>query len=768
MNSKFGLTQNKIHLLIWLACVLLSLAVLIKNSDQIKIEGNLTALLGQSHTVPTEVDKQLSSAVNDSLLWLVKAKTLAAAQQAAGEFVQQLSQLAKLYDIQAQDTAQQTAWQQYFFHHRAMLLTPSLKAALTDPAHYFTYIQSQLYSPVAGVSLQELAQDPLLLTRQQLLQQKQRLQSDNGWLYVKYQDDFYLLIRAKTNAQDLNEKAELVEKINQITTQLTAKNEINIYRRGALFFSHAAAESVERDITIIGTGSLLGIILLLLLVFRSLYPFLLLTSSLFTAMLFGTLATWWWFGEIHLLTLGLSSCLIGVSTDYSLHFLVKRFYASNKSTHLQSPPLNGLKVPLIIAFITTALCYGVMLFVPLAILQQMAVFAIFGLFGALFTVMLAYPCLTVRIKPLTFRYPAVIMGYLQQWQTQRWLRAFTLLLFMLSLLLVSRIQINDDVRLLQSRDPALLQDEQIISQVLQQHNELQYFIVQADNLNDLLANSYTLMQLLQQPAYRTALQPALQLENYIQPIEQQQQNYQQIDRTLTALLPQLNELSEEIIDKYPQQTVSFADFLQGEVGKLFRELYQQHQGKHYLLIPLTKSDSQLANALAAQSENISYHNITQEWSDLFQQTRVHILHILLVSVVIVFILLSWCLTWRKALAIVAVLVLAMSLATATLTLTGQYFNLFSALALMLLLGMGIDYGVFMAKAQTDKQANIESNKETSLSFLAIWLSALTTLLSFGLLTLSETKALVSFASVLCVGISCVFIFIPLVLNIKKT
>lgn len=759
MNRINGLKQNKFNVLIWLVCVLFSLAVLIKHSQQIKIEGSLTVLLGHSHTVPTEVDKQLSRVINDSIVWLIKAKKLAIAQQAASKFVQKLSQLDQIYDIQAQDRVQQHLWQQYFFNHRAMLLTPTLKATLSDPERYFAYIQSQIYSPVTGVSAHELQQDPLLLTRQQLLQQKQKLQSDNGWLYVKYQDDFYLLIRAKTNAQGLNEKAQLVEKISQITTQITSQEAVNIYTRGALFFSHAASESVERDITIVGIGSLFGIILLLFAVFRSFYPLLLLTCSLFTAMLFGTLATWWWFGEIHLLTLGLSSCLIGVSTDYSLHFLVKRFYASDK---YKPYSLMGLKVPLIIAFVTTALCYGVMLFIPLVILQQIAIFAIFGLFGALFTVMLCYPWFTQRVKLLVFRYPTLFTGYLQLWQTQRWILPITLLLFVISLFLVSKVKINDDIRLLQSRDPVLLQDEQIISNVLQQNNELQYFIVQGDNLDDLFENSHLLMSLLQEPNYRTALQPVFNLDNYIQPIAQQQQNYQQTNQTLTALLPQLNELSEDIISEYPQQIVRFEDFLQGEKGKVFRELYQQYQGKHYLLIPLTKSDSQLAKNIAAQSANISYHNITQEWSDLFQQTREHILQILFVSVVIVFILLSCFFTWRKSLVIVAVLVLSMSFGTATLTLTGQYFNLFSALALMLLLGMGIDYGVFIANAQTD---NFKTT--VSFSFFSIWLSALTTLLSFGLLTLSDTKALVSFASVLCVGISSVFIFIPLALNFEK-
>ncbi|OBW96436.1 hypothetical protein QV08_10070 [Gallibacterium salpingitidis] len=762
MNSNSGLKQNKINALIWLLVLLLGLFILVKNSHNIKIESSLTTLLQKKEAIPSQVDKHLSSTINDAIIWLVSAKQLDQAKQSATKFTARLATLTGLSDIQARNVQQQRDWQHYFFNHRAMLFSAELQAKLSQPEAYFDYIQAQLYSPFAGVSNNELQQDPLLLTRQQLLQQKQRLQIDDGWVYAQSEGNFYLLIRAKTNAQGLTQKAQLVQQLQQIQQTIEQETGSKIYARGAIFFSDASAQSVERDIKIIGIGSLIGIILLLLFAFRHFYPLCLLVFSLLSGVLFGILATWLYFGEIHLLTLGLSSCLIGVSADYSLHFITHRFYPEKANVSSRQTLLE-LRSALILAFATTALCYAIMLLLPLVILQQMAIFAIFGLFGALLTVILCYPLFTQTIQPLKFSSAQSLTSYLQGWKNSRWSVPIAIILFFASLCFSLQVKVSDDVRLLQNKSATLLANEQIITRVLQQNNELQYFIVQADSVEQLLKNITNLTALLRQEKYQNVIIPAVSLDGYIQDIETQQQNYQQVDLTLQQLSTKLSEFNPQIITTYPKQLISFTDFLASPIGKNFSEFYQQYQNKHYFLLPLTKSNSKLSKVIADQQIDVSYHNITEEWSNLFQQSREGILYILLFSIVVVFLLLSWFLTWRYAFAIVAVLILAMSVATAALTITGQYFNLFATLALILLLGMGIDYGIFMAKQ--GKQFADQMNNNTLSAFVAIILSALTTLLSFGLLMLSETQALVSFATVLCIGISTVFIFIPLVLKV---
>lgn len=78
-------------------------------------------------------------------------------------------------------------------------------------------------------------------------------------------------------------------------------------------------------------------------------------------------------------------------------------------------------------------------------------------------------------------------------------------------------------------------------------------------------------------------------------------------------------------------------------------------------------------------------------------------------------------------------------------------NLFHVLALLLVLGVGIDYSIFFAESGTHRDTTM----------LAVLLSTATTLLSFGLLALSQTAAISSFGTVISIGLLCSLLFSPL-------
>jgi predicted exporter len=104
-------------------------------------------------------------------------------------------------------------------------------------------------------------------------------------------------------------------------------------------------------------------------------------------------------------------------------------------------------------------------------------------------------------------------------------------------------------------------------------------------------------------------------------------------------------------------------------------------------------------------------------------------------------------TWR----VVLPTALASILTLALLGLTGQGLQLFHVLALMLLLGVGVDYGIFFQEHLDGRDL---------IAWLAVVLSALSTLLSFGLLSLSKTPALQAFGSTILIGTVTVWLIVP--------
>jgi predicted exporter len=160
--------------------------------------------------------------------------------------------------------------------------------------------------------------------------------------------------------------------------------------------------------------------------------------------------------------------------------------------------------------------------------------------------------------------------------------------------------------------------------------------------------------------------------------------------------------------------------------------------------------SQLPALAAAPEglEGVRWADIAGEVSSLLGRYRVSMTWLLVAGYLAVLGALLWrygAAGWR-ALAPTAIASLA---TVAVLGWTGQPFQLFHVLALVLLLGIGVDYGIFLMEHPQDGSA-----------WLAVVLGAGSTWLAFGLLGLSGTPALRAFGLTLMLGIALVWILSP--------
>ena len=109
-------------------------------------------------------------------------------------------------------------------------------------------------------------------------------------------------------------------------------------------------------------ATLLGVILLIVAVFRSLRPLLLCVISIGIGALAGTVATLLIFGELHLMTLVMSMSVIGISADYTLYYLTERMVHGNDVSPWQSPA--KVRNALLLALLTTVAAYLIMMLAP--------------------------------------------------------------------------------------------------------------------------------------------------------------------------------------------------------------------------------------------------------------------------------------------------------------------------------------------------------------------------------------------------------------------
>ena len=112
--------------------------------------------------------------------------------------------------------------------------------------------------------------------------------------------------------------------------------------------------------------------------------------------------------------------------------------------------------------------------------------------------------------------------------------------------------------------------------------------------------------------------------------------------------------------------------------------------------------------------------------------------------------------WRPVLAaflppvLVAVLVLSM------LSLAGVHANLLHVMSLMMVMGMGVDYGVFLVDSAGDREA-------FGATMLSLLMSCLTTAFVFGTLAFSSQPALRSIGVTTGVGILLSYLLAPVAL-----
>ncbi|WP_241210728.1 hypothetical protein [Brachyspira hampsonii] len=88
---------------------------------------------------------------------------------------------------------------------------------------------------------------------------------------------------------------------------------------------------------------------------------------------------------------------------------------------------------------------------------------------------------------------------------------------------------------------------------------------------------------------------------------------------------------------------------------------------------------------------------------------------------------------------------------------GININIFSIFALILSIGISIDYSIFFSNSAADKE----------ITFLAVFLSMMTTVLSFGTLAFSSFIPVKSFGLFLFIGILSSFIISPVLFNFNK-
>lgn len=577
---------------------------------------------------------------------------------------------------------------------------------------------------------------------------------DEQGLYARDGDQHYRVITASFAGDPFASASQKpVLDAVQAAEALVQKSRVSneFLRSGLIFHAAAGAEQAKGELSTIGVGSLVAIIVLLLWQFRSLHYLWLPVVSIGTGLLVALSASLLVFGQVHLVTLAFGASLVGVSVDYAFHYLCQVRYSSTDGLRHILPGIT-------LGLVSSCLAYGAQAFTPFPGLQQIALFSAAGLIGAWLTVVLWFPL----ARPWLL--VSETAGQLGQWlqalaRCRTWLAALLIAVAIGALWGLPAIHFDDSLRALQSSPDALIAQEQRVQELSQNPGSARFFLVEGKSTQQVLNREEQVRGALDQLVSEGQLQGYQSVSGFVPSIRQQQKNRQLVQTgvydaglptqlfELLGLPEKLAALSEQTFTGQHPGWLVPGDLQETPVADLLTALWLSPnlpEAPAASLITLGSAAGaevygELA-ALASKHEGVRFVDRVGQTSALLGSYRITVSLWMALAYGLVLLVLAvrygrHC--WR----VILPPALATAITLGMLAAFGQPLNLFNLLAALLILGIGLDIGIFVR----------ESNGELH-AWEAVTLSAITSLLAFGLLALSKTPVLHHFGITVLPGI----------------
>lgn len=735
--------------------------------QQSRIDSDVLALLPQDadDRVVADATRRIADASARQMVVLLGAETPEQAKAAEAAFRGRLDALQRERKLPFEESESAEDWfdtaREFYAPYRDRILTAEQRSRLsgTSGDALAEEALAALYGPMGAPRLTEWRSDPLGLWPQwwsaRAAASGLRI-GDDGLLQAE--DGYWAVLQFQTRGSAFALDGERVIQDALDDAAAVARKQVaglRELRAGVPLHAEAAAVQAHREINTIGWGSLAAVLLLTWLAFRSLRPILLVAASLLIGCAAALSVTALVFGKVHLLTLIFGASLVGVAEDYGIHW-----FAARQGEHKRDnwSLLRHLLPGLGLALVTSALAYLALGLAPFPGLRQMALFSVVGLAAAFLTVVCWFPFVGGRRPPET-GFSQRLGGALPGWPRVRANRAWMAVSVMMVSFIAAglwRLGTDDDLRSLQSSPPALIEQQAEIGRLLGMPSPAQFYLVRGADAEQTLQREEALIGKLDRLKTERKIGGYRAISDWLPSHKRQAADASLTTRAETEVMSQVSAQLGEDLQRHPPAAGNIvADaFLQSPASQPFRHLWLGPLGDSVATVVLVDDLSQagaldLLRAQAEGLEGVRWVDRTADFSRLLGHYRQMMSWLLLVGALLVFAVLYWRyrgLAWRALLPTL----LAGLLTVALLGWLGQPLQLFNVLALMLLLGMGIDYGVFLVEHRGDPSA-----------WLAVSVGAASTWLSFGLLALSSTPALRAFGLTLLFGIGLVWLISPL-------
>jgi predicted exporter len=390
--------KSLLTLAIWLASLLFCVLVIV----QTRFVADLSAFMPSAPNPRQQllVDQLHDGVIARLIMIGIEGGDPSERARLSRELAANLRNTKMFVGIQNGDAATQEKDRTYLFDNRYLLSPDTTPERFTVKGLHSSITNSiDALSGNAGLILKRLLpRDPTGATIQLLEQfsgESQPKSIEGVWAS---RDGKRALLLAHTRAagSDTDAQSRTINTIQLAFDKIPGRStDARLVMSGASVISVSSRNTIQSEVRRLATASLILVIVLLLVVYRSVTLLVLGLLPVISGALVGIAAVSLGFGQVHGITLGFGTTLIGEAVDYSIYFFIKRSGATT---------LNNFWRTIWLGVLTSISGFAALLFSGFPGLSQLGLYSISGLITAALVTRYVLPVLTpqhVTLRDLT-------------------------------------------------------------------------------------------------------------------------------------------------------------------------------------------------------------------------------------------------------------------------------------------------------------------------------------------------------------------------------
>lgn len=633
-----------------------------------------------------------------------------------------------------------------------------------------------IVSPSGMVTTQMLRSDPfgmdfMALKKFQRLQSGENFTVENGYLMHQNGKNLFVFITPKAGANETSQNTELVENLDKTLQNLNAEfqNEnIKADYFGATPVSVANAKRIKNDIILTLTISLILLFILFIYFYRKPHiPLIIIIPAIFGSLL-GMVILYFLKGTISAISIGIGSVLLGLTLDYSLHIL-----SHYRSTGDIEKLFKSTVKPLLICAVFTAADFLVLLFLKSDVLKDLGIFAAASVLGAAVFTLLFIPQVYSPKKSIEFKQNTLIdklAAY--DFSRNKFLLVFSVLLILISFFTYQNVGFENDLNKLNFMPKDLQKAENELDKLndyssksiyiasygtdfeeaLEANSDLYHKLLSAENKDEILSFSSIGGILLSEKEQKQKIERWNQFwtrerkENLQNQLISEGRKFGFKENTFVPFFNRLNDefTSENLTENEILNELFLNEFIKKEdnLVTITSSLKTENEDAEKVV----KEFSEEKNTLVIDRKNLSetfLSNLEADFDKLF-----------FISSIVIFVILFLFFRSMELTLITNIPIFAGWLVTlGMMGLLGLDFNAFNIIITTLIFGLGVDYSIFITRGLVEKYTYGIDEMPAFKS--GILMSALATILCFGVLVFAKHPAIYSISWIPIIGLAVV-------------